>query len=76
MARPEWLPNNVPGAFNVTTTCISCGLCADIAPDHFRADDTDDALRNVVFRQPLTEPELRTCREALQACPVEAIEEG
>jgi len=62
---------NVAGAFYVDTTCIDCDVCRDIAPDNFTRQD--DAGYSYIYRQPRGEAELKLCREALEACPVEAI---
>jgi ferredoxin len=65
---------NVPGPFRVTSECIICAICADVAPEHFRLGDDEDA--NIVYRQPVTKAEVELCREALHNCPTEAIEEA
>lgn len=64
-------PENVPGAFYVDTTCIDCDVCRDIAPDNFMQQE--DKGCSFVYRQPGNEQQLSLCREALAACPVEAI---
>jgi ferredoxin len=61
-------PDNVPGRFAVDDTCITCGLCHDLAPTVFDYGDT----QLVVVRQPTPET-LPDVLEAVAACPVEAI---
>jgi ferredoxin len=66
---------NVPGRFRVLTTdCICCSVCSDIAPEHFR--ESDGATHNIVYRQPATAHDVALCREALESCPVETIVDG
>ena len=65
------LPENVPGAFYITTECIDCDMCRETAPTVFRRDD--DIGYSVVFNQPETEAERLQSEEALIGCPVEAI---
>ncbi len=62
---------NVPGTYYVDTTCIDCDVCRDIAPDNFVRQD--DEGYSYVYRQPKNEQEISLCKEALEACPVEAI---
>jgi len=62
--------NNVEGAFYVDSTCTSCELCVQAAPDYFAMDDDDMAY---VYRQPDDEEGEELCREAMEGCPVEAI---
>lgn len=68
---PAPRPGNVPGRFYVNNECITCAVCADVAPAHFRLGDDDEG--NIVFSQPQTEAEIASCRDALEGCPVEAI---
>jgi len=70
---PTPRPGNVPGRFYVNTECITCSVCADVAPAHFRLGDDEEG--NIVYRQPETAAEAQACREALEGCPVEAITE-
>ncbi len=50
--------------------CIDCGLCEDLCPEVFHLED--DNLAHVINAAP--GPDLYGCvREALDACPVEAI---
>lgn len=68
-----WRNGAVPGPFQVNDECITCSVCGDIAPEHFRLGE--DEVLQVVYRQPQAPDELARCREALDHCPVEAIEE-
>lgn len=72
MATPELrLPENVPGAFYVTSECIDCDLCRENAPTVFRRHDTIGFT--VAYHQPETPEERALAVEGLQCCPVEAI---
>lgn len=55
-----------------STTCIACETCVEIAPDNF-------AMKRktaYVSKQPSTAAEKALCKEAVEACPVEAITNG
>jgi ferredoxin len=56
--------------YTVNETCIGCEACVEIAPDYF-AMKGDLAY---VKRQPDDDEGDNLCREALEACPVDAIE--
>ena len=72
MADPSAkVPENEPGRYYVDTRCIDCDVCRDLAPDNFTR--YEDGGYSFVFQQPASEEEERLCREALEACPVEAI---
>lgn len=62
---------NVPGKFYVDDQCTACGLCENLAPDHFKL--SEDGAYAYVCKQPVTDPEIDTCKEAQESCPVEAI---
>jgi ferredoxin len=62
---------NVAGAFYVDVTCIDCDVCRDIAPENFTRQE--DAGYSYVWQQPSSDQEMSLCREAMEACPVEAI---
>ena len=66
---------NVPGKYYVTRACIGCTLCAEIAPDSFRENPDLElaAGNNYVYRQPETGEAERLCRDAMDACPSNAI---
>lgn len=65
------LPDNVPGKFYVDTQCIDCDVCRDTSPANFRRNDEDGY--SYVHKQPETDEEFSLCKEAFNACPVEAI---
>lgn len=67
------IPENVPGDFYVTDNCIDCDLCRQTAPQFFTRKHIGNAGYSYVYQQPRSPMELRACRDALQACPVEAI---
>lgn len=52
------------------STCTGCGLCTDTCPQVFEMDG--DVAKAKVSVVPLEVETL--CREAADACPVEAIE--
>jgi len=65
------LPENVPGRYYVDAHCIDCYVCRDLAPDNF----AQRAGHSYIFvsKQPENDEEESLCREALDACPVDAI---
>jgi ferredoxin len=67
--KTKRLKDNVPGPFYVDEQCSGCFLCCQTAPDHFK----EAGDRAVVGRQPVTEEERNACKEALEACPEQAI---
>lgn len=67
-------PENISGLFHVTDECIVCDLCFETAPNTFRL--SDDGSQSVVYRQPTDSEELNLAEEALEGCPVEAIQKG
>ena len=72
MANPSSrLPENVPGAFYVTSDCIDCDLCRQEAPAIYQRNA--DISYSVVIHQPKTEAEFQQARAGLEGCPVEAI---
>lgn len=60
--------------FTVAPNCISCGRCFEHAPNNFEADIDRGAGRSFVCKQPETEDEVGACLEAIDLCPVEAID--
>ncbi len=65
------LPDNTRGQFFVDSQCIDCDVCRDTSPANFRRNDENGY--SFVYKQPETEEEFSLCREAFDACPVEAI---
>jgi ferredoxin len=61
------------GEYFIKDTCIDCDLCRQTAPLFFTRRSVGNAGITEVPRQPLTLQEHHTCRDALEACPVEAI---
>ncbi len=51
-------------------TCIGCGLCAETCPDVFEMND-DKAIVQV---DDVPERAMEACKEAVENCPVEAIQ--
>jgi hypothetical protein len=62
---------NVPGPYYVDESCISCQICTDEAPDHFKMADNNST--SYVFKQPENDEEIKLCEKALSICPVDAI---
>jgi ferredoxin len=69
--RTERLPQNVPGAYYVDSTCVDCDLCRNTAPGFFRRDD--EIGMSIVQQQPSTPEEIALAEEARQGCPTESI---
>ncbi|WP_366931356.1 ferredoxin [Methanolobus sp.] len=65
------MPKNVPGPYYVDESCISCQICTDEAPKHFKMTDINSNA--FVFKQPKTDAEKDVCEKALSICPVGAI---
>lgn len=63
--------DNTPGRFYVDKECIACDACVLAAPDHFKMHEEDGHA--FVNKQPGSSEEESRCREAMEACPVEAI---
>jgi ferredoxin len=70
--RPT-VAGKAPGKFYVNELCIGCTLCHETAPGHFRTNNEEGV--DFVFRQPETPHEERLCREAMEACPIDAIQD-
>ncbi|MCX7012438.1 MAG: ferredoxin [Candidatus Sumerlaeota bacterium] len=69
--KNDKLPENVPGKFYVDSTCIDCDACRATAPDNFSRSEENGY--SYVSKQPENDEELQLCKDALEACPVEAI---
>jgi len=54
-------------------TCLFCGACASLAPNHFFVDPTQDIAR--VTQQPQNDEDAAACRAAMINCPASAIRE-
>ena len=62
---------NAPGSFYVDNQCVACGSCVSEAPDCFELNvDENHAF---VKKQPESTNEEKDCRNAMKACPVDAI---
>jgi glyoxylase-like metal-dependent hydrolase (beta-lactamase superfamily II)/ferredoxin len=73
MANPaDALPENVPGAFFVDSTCIDCDTCRQLAPATF----AEAAEYSFVQLQPRDPAELRAALHAQIACPTASIGGG
>lgn len=64
---------NTAGRYQVDERCIGCAVCAEIAPRNFRFDHEQGYA--YVFRQPNGDTEERLCEEAMEICPVDAIDD-
>lgn len=67
----EKLPKNTPGPYYVNEECIACDACLLAAPKHFEMNEEEGYA--FVKKQPETSEEKADCKEALEACPVQAI---
>ncbi len=72
MATGKRLDTNVEGSFYVTTACIDCDQCRQIAPDTF----SEIGRYSAVSKQPAQEGEEMKAFYALLACPTGAIKSG
>jgi ferredoxin len=64
------------GELFVAEQCIDCDLCRQMAPDIFKRKFTGAGGMSYVERQPANEFELKKTTEALESCPVGAIQSG
>jgi len=69
--KSEKQPENVPGLWYVDTNCIDCDVCRETAPNNFIQQK--DKGYSYVYKQPENDDEKAQAREAMEACPVEAI---
>lgn len=63
--------DNAPGPYYVDNQCVACGACAAEAPECFELNV--DENHSFVKKQPETADEEKECKNALKACPVDAI---
>jgi len=64
---------NVPGEFFVMDNCIDCDLCRRTAPQIFKRHNVGNSGYSFVWNQPKNDRQKELGREAMQACPVDAI---
>ncbi len=57
--------------YKITDECISCRACVEVSDKHFEMNDSNKAF---VKLQPENEAEATLCEDALEICPVSAIE--
>lgn len=62
------------GEYFVAEQCIDCDLCRQIAPSIFQRKFTGAGGISVVSCQPKSDLELRKAAEAMDSCPVGAIQ--
>jgi len=68
--KSKW-KQNTEGKFYVDDQCIACDACVVEAPSFFSMNDDDGHA--YVKAQPKTAAEIAECKNAMEACPVEAI---
>lgn len=56
---------------SVDENCIGCGVCESIAGKIFKVEDG----MSHVIQQPETDEEIASTKDAIAACPVNAIKE-
>ncbi len=66
------LPKNVPGKYYTTDECDGCAYCAAVAPDNFEFEKNTNTY--FLGRQPADQTEEEVVREAMDDCPVDAIQ--
>lgn len=71
--RTDTFENNAPGEYSVDFKCIGCDGCRETAPNNFRADE--DEGHSYFFCRPGDAEEEARSQEAMESCPVEAIDE-
>lgn len=72
MADPaSRLPENVPGAWYVDSTCTPCRVCLDEAPALLKYNDDETYV--FFFKQPESPEETEAAQRAMDVCPTLAI---
>ncbi|MBR9680712.1 MAG: ferredoxin [Candidatus Altiarchaeota archaeon] len=56
---------------SVNKDCIGCGACVAIAPGIFEMNQ--ETMKSVVIKQPKTAEDKDLTKQAVEACPVDAI---
>ena len=55
-------------------TCIGCGACEALCPNHFRMEEKECDLKAVAIKSKIEkEEEVQGCKEAAECCPVQCI---
>ncbi len=66
------LPKNAPGKYFTTDDCDGCAYCAAVAPENFEFEKGTNTY--FIGRQPAERDEEELVREAMEDCPVDAIQ--
>ena len=64
--------DNCPARYHVNHRCIGCRICSAISPQNFRSNH--ECGLDYVYKQPNGPEEERLCAEAMDICPVDAID--
>ncbi len=72
MRIPRRLPGNVPGRYYTTENCDGCAYCAAVAPTLFEYEKSTNTYH--VARQPRARREIERMMDAMEDCPLDAIE--
>ena len=70
--KAKKLPNNVDGKYYITEECDGCAYCASVAPENFEFDKATNTY--FVSKQPETQEEKEFVQEAMEDCPVDAVQ--
>ena len=70
--KAKKLPGNAPGKYYVTEDCDGCAYCAAVAPENFEFDKSTNTY--FVSKQPGSPQELEVVLEAMDDCPVDAVQ--
>jgi ferredoxin len=66
------LANHRSASYQVNDRCIGCRICSAISPKNFRSNHEHGL--DYVYKQPSGSEEERLCAEAMDICPVNAID--